>query len=70
MKVYKITAHAESALYGSDTSVHYLAAYSYGHACKHVQSMLENAGWTICGMSGETITVHDLRDSCDHTTDD
>lgn len=70
MKVYQVTAEAEHDQYGPDASVHYLAAYSYEQASRHVRRQLEQAGWRVVGMYGATITVQDIRDSIDHTTDE
>lgn len=78
MKVYKITVVCDRPvkLYTGQTRIdqdrptHYIAAYCYEQARQHVQRNLEAAGWNVSAISGETITVYDIRDTCDHTTDD
>lgn len=73
MYIYKFTVEAtrerfmEPALH--DTSEHYIAAYSYEQAHSHVWAMLEKGGWQVNKITGKTVYLQDIRDTCDHTTD-
>ena len=73
MYIYKFTVEAtrerfmEPALH--DTSEHYIAAYSYEQAHSHVWAMLEKGGWKVNKITGKTVYLQDIRDTCDHTTD-
>lgn len=73
MYIYKFTVEAtrerfmESPLH--DTSEHYIAAYSYEQAHSHVWAMLEKGGWKVNKITGKTVYLQDIRDTCDHTID-
>ena len=73
MTIYKLTARATRMGHMGqqvhDTSEHYIAAYDYAQAQWHVHNNLTKAGWYVDGIDGKEIYLHDIRDSCDHTTD-
>lgn len=78
MYIYKVIADIErESVRGFDgktviqreTTENYLAAYSGEQAIDFVRKGLERNGWKVTEIGWRDIFLHDIRDSCDHTTD-
>lgn len=67
--IYKIECKASNGN-SFDKWTEYVGAYSFDQARAAIESRLNQAGWKLEGILGVRITINELRDSCDHTTDD